>query len=380
MTHRNASDHPSFAARLAPRAARFAAALSAMSVALVASCASMADTAQTTDEIVKGATPILYGADGMTGANNVIGLPGATTSALVLSVSAPSPGVVEVTYAFTTRHTFYPPPGSAYLNVLPASQQNSQQRGTSTLTLYAGSFGSPPTATLVLTAKLESGLTWLSVSSYSDTTWAGATSDPSWFVVSAAAKATGVTASGTLSVDQTLTGAYTYQGASNAAESGSTYQWYAVDAGVRTAIEGATAQTLVIPASLADREVQFCVTPRNSRGAGVESCSGSYLVVGRAPRLTWYSQSDQQGVATVANPAETANGQCVTNATVSTLGALRSYSLTARGAPVTIDVFQTNNCGIQAWTVRHTKTVAANTTGTFSFGSGFVARSYRVSW
>lgn len=379
MNLRNTIDACVFVTRSASRVARFARAISAMAVALASSCAPMADTAQTADEVATSTPTLLYGRDGLLSVDGVIGSVGAPLTSIVCSVTASAPGVLRVGWC-ASAGLLAEPRLDSYLNVLPPSQQNAQQRGTSTLTIYEGPWSSTPSATLELTAKLENGQTWVMVSNYTNIDVPNATFDRAWFLVSAAARATSVSVSGTLAVGQTVTGAYTYEGASNATENGSIYQWYAVDEGVRAAIEGATSRTFVIPAVLDDRSIQFCVTPRNSNGVGGASCSGSYRVVSRAPQLTWYAQSNQQGAATVADPTELTNGQCVNNATVSTFGPLRSYAMTARGVPVTIDVFQSNNCGYQALVVRHTKTVAANTTGTFSFASRFSARSYRVSW
>ncbi|KYG71348.1 putative secreted protein (Por secretion system target) [Roseivirga ehrenbergii] len=85
-----------------------------------------------------------------------------------------------------------------------------------------------------------------------------------------------VTFTGTLELDEVLTGSYTYADSENDAESGTTFKWYRSDdnSGTnKTAISGATAQTYTLVADDLGKYISFEVTPNdgNVAGTAVES-------------------------------------------------------------------------------------------------------------
>ncbi|WP_421976653.1 MBG domain-containing protein [Roseivirga seohaensis] len=94
--------------------------------------------------------------------------------------------------------------------------------------------------------------------------------------INAAPTASNVTFSGTLEVNEVLTGAYDYADAENDAQSGTTFQWYRSDdaSGTnKTAINGATANTYTLTLAEATKYISFEVTPNdgNNAGTSVES-------------------------------------------------------------------------------------------------------------
>ncbi|KYG85234.1 hypothetical protein AWW67_16110 [Roseivirga seohaensis] len=94
--------------------------------------------------------------------------------------------------------------------------------------------------------------------------------------INVAPTASNVTFSGTLEVNEVLTGAYDYADAENDAQSGTTFQWYRSDdaSGTnKTAINGATSKTYTLTLAEATKYISFEVTPNdgNSAGAAVES-------------------------------------------------------------------------------------------------------------
>ncbi len=85
-----------------------------------------------------------------------------------------------------------------------------------------------------------------------------------------------VTFTGTLELDEVLTGSYTYADSENDAESGTTFKWYRSDdvSGTnKTAITGATSSTYTLTLAEATKYISFEVTPNdgNSAGTAVES-------------------------------------------------------------------------------------------------------------
>lgn len=83
--------------------------------------------------------------------------------------------------------------------------------------------------------------------------------------------ATSVDFSGTLTVGETLTGAYTYSDADNDTESGTTFKWYRSDDANGTnkaAIAGATASAYDLTSADVDKYISFEVTPNDGINAG----------------------------------------------------------------------------------------------------------------
>ncbi|WP_422004329.1 MBG domain-containing protein [Roseivirga pacifica] len=94
--------------------------------------------------------------------------------------------------------------------------------------------------------------------------------------INVAPTAANVTFTGTLEMNEVLTGAYDYADAENDAQSGTTFQWYRSDdaSGTnKTAINGATANTYTLTLAEATKYISFEVTPNdgNNAGTSVES-------------------------------------------------------------------------------------------------------------
>jgi hypothetical protein len=108
----------------------------------------------------------------------------------------------------------------------------------------------------------------------------------------AAPVATTVTISGTPTVDEVLTGNYTYSDAEGDAESGTTFQWYVADDGAGTgeaAIDGATEKTFAVQDAQQGKFIRFGVTPKSTTGNqnGVEVKSAFTTAVGEATTVTF---------------------------------------------------------------------------------------------
>lgn len=88
--------------------------------------------------------------------------------------------------------------------------------------------------------------------------------------------ASNVVITGTLQVDELLTGSYDYFDADSDVESGSTYQWYRADDAIGTnviAIPSATSLTYTLTSSDIGKYVRLGVTPANVNDTGNESFS-----------------------------------------------------------------------------------------------------------
>lgn len=95
--------------------------------------------------------------------------------------------------------------------------------------------------------------------------------------------ASDVSISGTLTVNQTVTGSYTYADEEGNAESGSSYQWRLADndAGTNASdISGTNSTSYTIDNGDSNQYLQFCVTPDDGETAGTQSCSAWSLVSG----------------------------------------------------------------------------------------------------
>lgn len=171
----------------------------------------------------------------------------------------------------------------------------------------------------------------------------------------------------------TITGSYTFHDTAGLSELGSTYQWYTVAGGNRTAIAGATSQTYALADADIDAVLQFCVIPSDSHGAGAQVCSGKVTV----PGIVWYSQPNWVGTAT---PETVTNGACVNMSDLGLVGATQSVVL--YGNPTTtatLDLYTGSNCT----GALYVRTSGVNTShninlGTVGIGTGTL--SYRVSW
>jgi hypothetical protein len=97
--------------------------------------------------------------------------------------------------------------------------------------------------------------------------------------------ANNVTISGSLMLNQTLSGSYTYADSDSDGEAGTTFQWYTADNVVgtnKTAISGATTKTLTLKAEQYGKFLIFEVTPAAASGntPGVAASSSAYGAVG----------------------------------------------------------------------------------------------------
>ena len=93
-------------------------------------------------------------------------------------------------------------------------------------------------------------------------------------VMSPTASASGVGLLGTPWIGSTLTGYYTFSDDDGLSESGSTFQWYlCLPAGTPTAISGATGTTYTASSADLGDTLEFCVTPADANGPGVQVCS-----------------------------------------------------------------------------------------------------------
>ncbi len=102
--------------------------------------------------------------------------------------------------------------------------------------------------------------------------------------------ASGVNITGTASINQTLTGTYTYADPNSDPEQGSTFQWFRADSAAgtgRTAIAGATDSTYTATADDAGKFLFFEVTPRDNGGTtGAPIVSGATAAVsGTTPAI-----------------------------------------------------------------------------------------------
>ncbi len=92
-------------------------------------------------------------------------------------------------------------------------------------------------------------------------------------VMSPTAAASGVGLLGEPWIGSALTGYYTFSDTAGLSESGSTYQWYRVSGGTPTAISGATGTTYTVSSADLGDTLEFCVTPADANGRGVQVCS-----------------------------------------------------------------------------------------------------------
>ena len=92
-------------------------------------------------------------------------------------------------------------------------------------------------------------------------------------VMLATAFASSVGIGGAPWIGSTLTGNYTFSDNEGLAQSGSTFQWNRLSGGTATAISGATSTTYTPTSADLGYHLQFCVTPSDANGAGVQVCS-----------------------------------------------------------------------------------------------------------
>jgi hypothetical protein len=92
-------------------------------------------------------------------------------------------------------------------------------------------------------------------------------------VMNPTASASGVGLLGTPWIGSVLTGYYTFADDDGLSESGSTYQWYTVSGGTATAISGATSTSYTVGSATLGDTIEFCVTPADANGKGVQVCS-----------------------------------------------------------------------------------------------------------
>ena len=90
------------------------------------------------------------------------------------------------------------------------------------------------------------------------------------FVRNEAPSAANVIVTGTVEVDEILTGSYTYSDIDGDAESGSAFKWYVASdtSGAKTEISGATATTYTLTNSENDKYIQFEVVPSDGNSSG----------------------------------------------------------------------------------------------------------------
>ncbi|WP_375586418.1 MBG domain-containing protein [Cyclobacterium xiamenense] len=105
----------------------------------------------------------------------------------------------------------------------------------------------------------------------------------------AAPVASGVSASGTTAVGESLTGTYTYADAESDAETGSSFQWWIADDALgssEAAIAGQSSQTLNLLTDYLGRFISFEVTPSDGNNSGVAVKSAYVGPVFTLPMVT----------------------------------------------------------------------------------------------
>ncbi|WP_235941844.1 MBG domain-containing protein, partial [Cyclobacterium roseum] len=108
--------------------------------------------------------------------------------------------------------------------------------------------------------------------------------------------ASGVSASGTTAVGESLTGAYTYTDTENDAESGTSFQWWIADDAVgsnETAISGESGQDLTLLTDYLGHFISFEVTPSDGNNFGAPVKSG---YIGPVFTLPQVSTTDPAGI------------------------------------------------------------------------------------
>ncbi|MGM0589960.1 MAG: cadherin domain-containing protein [Bacteroidota bacterium] len=138
--------------------------------------------------------------------------------------------------------------------------------------------------------------------------------------------------SGTLVVDQQLTGSYTYSDVEKDPESGTSYQWYRSDNGSglnKSAISGATATTYTLTSSDVGKYISFEVTPSDGSDTGSTQESGLKGTVQSRPDMdiTGNSNAISDGSSTASTTNSTDFGDVVlTDGTLET-----TYTITNSG-------------------------------------------------
>ncbi|MDN3688650.1 MBG domain-containing protein [Cyclobacterium jeungdonense] len=108
--------------------------------------------------------------------------------------------------------------------------------------------------------------------------------------------ASGVSASGTTAVGESLTGAYTYSDTENDTESGSSFQWWLADDAVgsnETAISGESGQVLTLLSDYLGHFISFEVTPSDGNNSGAPVKSG---YIGPVFTLPQVNTTDPAGI------------------------------------------------------------------------------------
>ncbi len=156
---------------------------------------------------------------------------------------------------------------------------------------------------------------------------------------------------GSLEVNQQLTGSYTYTDADTDAESGTTFQWYIADdaAGANsTAISGATAQNYTLTASEEGKYIALAITPNDGMDAGTEVFTAYKEVVPAViPTLVSTVPADEAKDIVVSNNLSFVMSESVTKGNgniilTPTAGApivinISASAVTVSGTNVTID-------------------------------------------